>query len=178
MIASLTTIMKPSLIQKILKPYRARYRYLQYPVIFTNKATKYDFDFTKNENHIEASGQFKIQKSMYIKNTGHINAVELNLCYNQLAYCLLAECINRRLIIKYLNWDINKFYKYQLTNMLIANISWNFKKPIASKEFYGLIEIIDIYRKNQTIFFQTKYKFNDDLDGLAGGKCLIAVKDS
>ena len=43
---------------------------------------------------ITGKGRFSIPESCYIDSTGHFNAVEFNICYNQLAYVLFAGCIN------------------------------------------------------------------------------------
>ena len=40
----------------------------------------------KDAGLISAKGRFSIPDSCYIDDTGHFNAVEFNICFNQLAY--------------------------------------------------------------------------------------------
>ena len=40
-----------------------------------------------------AHGDFEIPESCYIDATGHLNSVEVNICYNQLLYVILAQSI-------------------------------------------------------------------------------------
>ena len=181
-ISRLITRINSNLVNKILSPYKSKCRYLINPVIITYRAQDYHIlevpsEIIKDKNVIEASARFRILKSFYIKNTGHINSVEINLCYNMLAYCLLAECIRRKLLIKYLNWNVDKLLTNQLTNVLIADFSCTFKKPIISREFNGLIELYEVLRKNKIVFFKTKFRFDDDSNGLSVGKCTFAIKD-
>ncbi|MGW6540873.1 FcoT family thioesterase [Streptomyces sp. NPDC055051] len=45
---------------------------------------------------LTGSGMFTIPEPCYIDDTGHFNAVEFNICYNQLAYYTLAAMIRDR----------------------------------------------------------------------------------
>ncbi len=45
----------------------------------------------------EIKGEFGISSSCYIESTGHFNAVEAIICYNQLAYTFFAHGIDERI---------------------------------------------------------------------------------
>ena len=78
-------------IDDILKPYRKHAQYLKSAELthFQDKcscATK-----GKDAGLITAKGRFSIPESCYIDDTGHFNAVEFNICFNQLAYVCLRQ---------------------------------------------------------------------------------------
>ena len=55
---------------------------------------------------IVGKGRFSIPESCYIDDTGHFNAVEFNICYNQLAYVLFAGVIDAGLMHKVRAGDV------------------------------------------------------------------------
>src|SRR5882724_11344285 len=76
-----------TLVADILKPYRPHARYLRSAQIthFRDKAAE---GIAANKGLVTAAGRFSIPESCYIDDTGHFNAVEFNICYNQLAYVM------------------------------------------------------------------------------------------
>lgn len=63
------------LLARVLEPYSCKgCRYL------------IDAQYSATEDSVLAYGNFTIGESAYIRSTGHFNAVELILCFNQLAY--------------------------------------------------------------------------------------------
>ena len=79
-----------NLLRLILIPYKPHCRYFQ-------------------NAFLTARGEFSISESCYIAETGHFNAVEFNICFNQLSYYLIAECSHHQLLNDFSGWDINKF---------------------------------------------------------------------
>ena len=67
----------PQLLARVLTPYKPHCRYLR------TAAVRY----ATARSIAAASGTFSIPESCYIASTGHFNAVEFNICYNQLTYC-------------------------------------------------------------------------------------------
>src|SRR4051794_38330665 len=47
---------------------------------------------------IRARAELAIPESCYIDDTGHFNAVEFNICFNQVAYVFTAHCAHRGLL--------------------------------------------------------------------------------
>ena len=74
----------------ILKPYRPRATYLRSAEItqFSEEALE---DSASDVSLVTGAGRFSIPESCYIDDTGHFNAVEFNICYNQLAYVVFAK---------------------------------------------------------------------------------------
>lgn len=68
------------LLARVLEPYSCKgCRYL------------IDAQYSATEDSVLAYGNFTIGESAYIRSTGHFNAVELILCFNQLAYSAFAR---------------------------------------------------------------------------------------
>ncbi len=166
-----------TLLKRILEPYKKNCHYLQkafvesYPADFENLKENYP------KSLLLAKGKFSIVESCYIRDTGHFNAVEFNICYNQLAYYLLAECIQHKLLDDLKTWDIEVYSQRQLTDILIAKFSSSFQKPITSKEFDGYVEIKKVIKKGKLLFIQTSCGFYDDCGGSAKGNVLFVIID-
>lgn len=89
---------------------------------------------------------------------------------------MLVQCIYEKLLWPFFNWSLDEFWQHQLPNMLIANYSVSFRKPIRSEKFYGKIEIKKNFTtKKDTIFLSTDFTFTDDTNGLAKGNALCAI---
>src|SRR5262245_56508099 len=70
----------------ILRPYRAHARYLKSAEITHVHDKAVPQGRGKPSSLITGMGRFSIPESCYIDHTGHFNAVEFNICFNQLAY--------------------------------------------------------------------------------------------
>jgi hypothetical protein len=57
-----------------------------------------------------------IPESCYIDDTGHFNAVEFNICFNQLAYVLFGKCVDAGILQKLRHEKVNviSFPDYKL----------------------------------------------------------------
>ena len=102
------------------------------------------------------AGRFAIPESCYIDDTGHFNAVEFNICYNQLAYVMFGKCIELGMLQK-LNSSLKKlsdesvnglsismsdYKRHQLPAMLIVSIEGvRFFKELKSGDFRGELSI-------------------------------------
>ena len=148
-------------IKKILTPY---YEYTNY----LKKANLYEEE-NQGISRLKATGEFSIEDSCYIDDTGHFNAVEFNICYNQLAYVHMAHCIKNQLIPQVAAYDINSFLQKQLSNFLITNISSSYHSMLNANHFYGSYEIKKITKKSKYVFLETSCDFWDDGQGKATG---------
>jgi len=162
----------------ILKPYKPHTTYLksarilQYQDPAAAQASK---------DLVTIEGTFSIPDSCYIDNTGHFNAVEFNICYNQLAYVLFGSCIKTGILQKLVpywdekvNMSFESFVRNQLSSMLIVKIEGNFIKPIDSDHFFATLTISRIIWAGETPFVHTKISFSDDSDGRSFGTVLLA----
>ena len=136
-----------------------------------------------------SSGAYQIPTSCYIQDTGHFNAVEFLICYNQLAYATFAHLVEG----EYFNMpeftdacpkisdalegmSIEHYFKHQLSSMLILKTETRFKSIINAKDFYGTLTIKKLKRRKDTIFIETKCVFRDDDGGYAEGNVLLAYQ--
>lgn len=156
-----------ALLGKVLEPYYLNCHYLKNASVECHGKTPLI--------EIVARGVFSIPESCYTESTGHFNAVEFNICYNQLAYYLLAECFEHELLPVFSSWSREKYYHHHLYDFYIVNFSSTFRKSIDPLEFEGSIEITKVKVKGKTIFIQTKCHFQDKNQGSAEGKALLAI---
>lgn len=85
------------MLEEILRPYRKNATYLKSAAVlrwFDKPPSRQD----KDQDLIVGRGTFEIPESCYIDDTGHFNAVEFNICYNQLAYVLFGKCIQQGIL--------------------------------------------------------------------------------
>ena len=121
----------PQLLARVLTPYKPHCRYLR------TAAVRY----AGAKPIAVASGTFSIPESCYIASTGHFNAVEFNICYNQLAYVLFAGCINAGVMGKVRAVQgagiptMAEFKNDQLPAMMIVALESRYFKPLDSKDF-------------------------------------------
>lgn len=122
-------------------------------------------------NGLEATGRFSIPASFYIKDTGHFNAVEQILCYNQLAYVFFAEA-GRLGLINGKSLTLDEFKEKQLGKYLIVGTDkMKFKKIINSRDFEGRIILEKIKEIKGNFFFNTRYDFGN---GSSTGQITLA----
>lgn len=143
-------------ISSMLKPYFRKCKYLQ-------KA------YLDNEEPNKALGKFSISKSFYTESSGHLNAIEFLICFNQLAFVLFGELIRRGLGAEAGFGSLDDFKSDQLSGAYIAGIrNMSFNSPIDPKDFEGTIQIS---RKNN--FYIAQATFKDNKGGRASGRILL-----
>jgi hypothetical protein len=165
----------------ILKPYRAHATYLRSAEItqFSEQALENN---ASDVSLVTGTGRFSIPESCYIDDTGHFNAVEFNICYNQLAYVVFAKCVDAGLMHQLwrVNVDIPSFAEYkrhQLPAMLIARVDGvRFFKPMKSDDFRGELSIDRMTLLGQAGFFFTSITFSDCEGVKAKGSVVLAFQ--
>lgn len=157
-------------LERILTPYNPECRYLKKACVISSTAD------SQQEIALTVHGEFSISKSIYIENTGHFNSVEFNICYNQLAYYLLAECVRHKLLAGLSDWDIEEFTRRQLSDFLIVSLSSSFTKPINPTNFTGQIKIerVDLSKKKNLVV-HTRCTFSDEHGGQCDGAVILAI---
>jgi len=164
-------------IADVLKPYRRNARYLKGAEItqFSDVAT----GAWPDARLVTGCGRFGIPESCYIDDTGHFNAVEFNICYNQIAYVVLGKCIEAGLMHR-LRKDprgiptFADFKRNQLPAMLILSIESRYFKQLNSREFTGELILSKFSFARGTWFLSTKMTFADDEGVKAKGAVLLA----
>ena len=156
-------------LQRILLPYRENTSYLKKAFL------EYD---EEEQQHPIMKGNFSIPESCYIDDTGHFNAVEFNICFNQIGYTYLGHCVKEGLLPQLEGFAKNNcdvFFEKQLSHILIVNIHSTYRKPINSDKFYGEIGIKNISKKANCTFIILSCKFSDDGVGKSFGEVTLAI---
>lgn len=119
-----TVAIPEDILVKVLEPYS--YKGCRYLI---------DAEYSATEKSVFAVGNFTIAESAYIRSTGHFNAAELILCFNQLTYSAFAPAIINEQIPQLRGWSLDDYFNYQLPSMLIKNTSARFRRPINAQKF-------------------------------------------
>jgi hypothetical protein len=159
-------VVAPSVLETALAPYKTTCRYL-YAATATPDGAR--------SGLVAARGEFSIPESCYIADTGHFNAVEFNICYNQIAYCLLAHSIDHGWLDPLASWRLADFQRRQLSDCLIVQFFSSFHRPLNARQFEGRIELDKISLKRGTVFMKTSCRFRDEAGGTSAGGALIAI---
>jgi len=162
----------PELLSQVLRPYRAHCQYLKTAVL----------EVASNQMPTVA-GDLGIGESCYIDDTGHFNAVEFNICYNQLIYYLIAKSVKEGLVPALRSWTLDDFWRAQLPDILITEFRSRFKRTMRGKRFFGSVSLADVVRVDQSawskplIVLHTTCRFWDEPGGLSVGKVTIAIQN-
>jgi hypothetical protein len=163
----------------VLKPYRAHARYLKSAEI-TRCNTTVPPDGSKHASLITAEGRFAIDQSCYIEDTGHFNAAEFIICYNQLAYVMFAKCIEAGLIHPLWREKANipsmlEYKRDQLPRMVIVSVEGvRFFKQMNSDHFLAELSLVRASVKGSTWFLLTSITFSDCEGVKAKGSVMLA----
>ncbi len=153
------------LLKQVLRPYRDNCKYLK------------SAQLIERDDSVSARGRFEIARSCYIDDTGHFNAVEFNICYNQLGYHLIANCVSEGLAPT--AWTMSDFWDRQLSNIFIYKYSSKFTRPITPRSFEGEVVFGKPVLKERPdrppiMFMDTVCAFWDDGGGSAEGQITLA----
>lgn len=153
-------------LQKVLKPYRSHSCYL--------KKSRFHLPESSPKG-ITIDGEFEIDESCYIDDTGHFNAVEYNICYNQIAYVHLGYSIQNGLIPELADYDTDSFFEKQLSHFLIAQLQSSYQSQLNARRFYGTFGINAIKKTSKCTFLKTYCHFHDGGQGKSKGEVTLAV---
>ncbi|MEM9272244.1 MAG: FcoT family thioesterase [Cyanobacteria bacterium P01_F01_bin.143] len=156
-----------NLLDRFIEPYKGHCKYLQ----------KAQVQYPKSSDNGQwfVQGEFSIPDSCYIADTGHFNAVEFNICFNQLCYVMVAYLIEHNLAEAMAGWDIETFKSRQLSHCFIAKFSSAFKKPINARNFQGTLAITKFVARGNLIMIKNSCAFYDHHEGWAEGEVTIAI---
>ena len=152
---------------RVLTPYFEHSRYL--------KKAWFQQSTSQDPQSLIMNGEFSIPESCYIDDTGHFNAVEYNICFNQICYVHLAHCIKNNLIAELSEYDMDKFFEKQLPNVLIAKLTSSYQSQLNAKHFYGTYGINTIKKTSKCTFIKTYCHFHDDANGKSTGEVTLAI---
>ncbi|MFT2020435.1 FcoT family thioesterase [Streptomyces sp. 796.1] len=125
------------LLNRVLTPYKPHCRYLK-------AATVTRQGEPRDGGRVSARGEFTIPESCYIDDTGHFNAVEFNLCFNQLVYYLLAKSVKERAMWPFDAWTLDEYWARQLPDILIVDFRSTFRRAMRGRGFWGEIDVVGV----------------------------------
>ncbi|MEM9385513.1 MAG: FcoT family thioesterase [Pseudomonadota bacterium] len=163
-----TSAIEGAFIDRVLEPYRDHCRYLQGAYVV--KTANADAG-----NAFACEGAFSIPKSCYIDDTGHFNAVEFNICYNQLAYVFLARGIELGFIPELGHFTLDSFHEKKLSNFLIMDIRSRYSAPIDASMFQGRVEIVSARSSRKCVILKMACTFRDAGAGRAKGEVTLGI---
>ncbi len=132
---------------------------------------------------IEGTGDFAIPESCYIDSTGHLNAVEVVICYNQLLYTMLGTMVRDRLHPCFDSWTMADYWRRRLPDVLIAENHQRFLSPIDPAQFQGRMVFANIHQRSTRhgapyLSLDTTFEFTGVSGGRAEGSVRIAIVDT
>lgn len=160
--------MNDSLLSAVLRPYLPDCRYLKE---VTFKAPEVAGAMPS------AQGWFQIPKAFYIEDTGHFNAVEFILCFNQIGYMLTVHCALTGAFPEMGPWSMDRFNENQLPNVLIVDVQASFPRGIDGKGFTAKLSIPWLERRSRHLFYDMLIEFTDALGGRAHGKVRVCLRN-
>jgi hypothetical protein len=167
-------------VDDILSPYKPHARYLKSAEIvsFRDKANE-----TSKEALIKAAGRFSIPESCYIDDTGHFNAVEFNICYNQLAYVMFGKAVEAGIMERLRNEKVDvlslpEFKRHQFPSMVIVSMESRYFKQLDSRNFRAELTVDKISSVGPAWFFFTTVTFADAEGVKAKGSVVLAYSPS
>ncbi|HEV3357738.1 MAG TPA: FcoT family thioesterase [Pseudonocardiaceae bacterium] len=162
------------LLARALRPYKQNCRYLKAMTISVDG----------NDGHVQGLAELAIGESCYIDDTGHLNAVEVNIAYNQMLYYLIATSVRQRLVGVFADWSMAEFWRRQLPDILITRLTTRFRRPIDRSGFFGEFDLRYATRRKLAqagpalTALDTAFRFWDSNGGRADGEVTIAVGES
>ncbi|WP_312870979.1 (2E)-enoyl-ACP glycyltransferase [Streptomyces lonarensis] len=149
------------LLEQVLRPYKRRCLYVESAQVEVEA-----------QGALTVRSRLSIPESWYIDDTGHLNAVEVNICYNQMMYFLVAKAVKEDLHPALAEWTLDDFWQRQLPDIVIARFAGNFRRPVDARRFTGELTIEKIERKTPGrgapfLLATTSHRYRDE----AGGRC-------
>lgn len=111
------------------------------------------------EGHPRIVGRLGIAESCYIADTGHFNAVEFNISYNQLVYVLIAEIVARGWDPAFEGWSLTDFHRRQLPDILIHSFQSRFSTQMDRRAYLGRVWIERCIRVGDLIRVESEIEF-------------------
>jgi hypothetical protein len=155
------------LIDRILRVYKPHCRYLIRGEVTTPE--------DGSELPVTLRGHFEIPASCYIDDTGHLNAVEVNIAFNQAYYVVTAQAIESGLVSALSEWTPELYERWRLEGSLIHDLRSTFKSVIDPRSFEGEIAIASAMRTRRFVVLKLTHRFWDGNGGLARGRVTMAI---
>ena len=125
-----------AVLERVLEPYFSHCRYLRSATVEGSSAT----------------GVFSVERSPYVRGTGHLNAADFIVCYNQLAFVFFAQvsCGDES--------QLAGFCRDQLTEMFIVGMDdVRFRKPVDPGLFGARMDLVQTFERGSVLFADTNF---------------------
>ncbi|MFI6350389.1 FcoT family thioesterase [Streptomyces sp. NPDC050560] len=158
----------PELLAQVLAPYKGHCRYIRDALVTGRDGTR-----------VTVRSACEIPESCYIDDTGHLNSVEVNICYNQMMYYLVAVSVRESLLNGLGDWTLDDFWRHQLPDILIARFTARFRRPVDPRHFTAELEISSPVRRAPDgaapfLHADSHYRCWDSAGGRCGGEAVLA----
>lgn len=156
-----------ALLDRVLKPYKDNCHYLKTALVQRGE-----------QRELTLRATFEIPESCYIATTGHFNSVEFNICYNQMAYYLIAKAVRDSLVEPFDSWSMAEYWERQLPNVLIADFWSRFRRPMQSAAFTGSLTFTKITQRSgdrPLLIIDTVCGYSDSSGGRADGAVKLVI---
>lgn len=160
------------LLEEVLRCYKPHCRYLR------------SMSVNMVDGRLRAVAELAIGESCYIDDTGHLNAVEVNIAYNQMLYYALAVAVRDRLDPVFATWSMEEYWRRRLPDILITKLVSRFRRPVDPRDFHGEFTLTGSARRTlgagnpPLIALTTAFRFWDDHDGSSDGEVTVAIAGS
>lgn len=155
---------------RVLAPYKPNARYVHRAAL-TQRGNGGTPRAADPASWIRLDAECGFAEPCYIESTGHFNAVEFNITYNQMLYLGLAETVRQRLLPELRHWTLDDFFRAQLPDVLIADYHAHFRRPMRSRRYSGWMCFADVQARpsRNMLLLHTRAGC---LDG-DGGECSV-----
>nr|AZF85936.1 FcoT-like thioesterase domain-containing protein [Catenulispora sp.] len=164
------------LLDRVLKPYKPDCRYVRSAEPVSIKG------LTAEEPTVLRFG-FEIAESCYIDDTGHFNAVEFNICYNQMLYFTVATLIDEQAPGPFQHWTLEDFWVRQLPQFFLTDFRSRFRRSMRGRAFDGEIRLTRVIQRGRSdvwpalLMLSTDCRFWDAEGPAADGEAKVVILD-
>lgn len=159
-------IIGTDLLDLVLAPYRPNCRYVRSMELEPGG---------ENGALLTGRASFSIGESCYIDDTGHFNAVELNISYNQIAYLGFGGAVAQGWLPGLGIADLEAFRRRQLPHFLILKLSSEFRAMMDARAYRGTFILRSIVEKPSMKLLDTAVDFEDGKGGRARCDVLLGL---
>ncbi len=138
---------------------------------------------THSDGVICGAAELSIEESCYIDDTGHLNAVEVMIGYNQMLYYVIAKAVREGLGPVFSGWTMEDYWRRQLPGILITKVTSEFRRPIDPRNYHGEFELTGVAHRRlrpesaPLTALETSFRYWDDHNGRASGQVAVAIVD-
>lgn len=173
----LISTLSNELLERVLRPYLPAGRLIQSARLERPRHARLP-QTNDPDSWLRLDSQCAVAAPCYIEATGHFNAIELNLTYNQMLYLCLAEALRLDLFPKPA-WSFEHFFKAQLPNVLIVDYQARFRRQMMSARYQSwlMIESIQVRPQRSLVLLKTRCAASNDCNDANEAQVIIALTD-